>query len=200
MNPYGIQEVMTMSVNVKNVLLTGEPAIGKTTIILEVLKELNINAGGFFTHEIRSGKTRKGFQLITLDGDQAVLAHSSKKSSYKVGKYGVDLKVMCDLAVPAMKKALDQSDLIIIDEIGKMECFSIEFRDMAQRCLDSNKPVLGSMQNFANPFINHLNNRDDIVRISVTEANRDSLPSNLVELVKRLLPPKRARKKKYRNR
>ena len=185
---------------VKNVLLTGEPAVGKTTIILEALKALNINAGGFFTHEIRSGKTRKGFQLITLDGEQAVLAHSSKKSSYKVGKYGVDLKVMCDLAVPAMKKALEENDLIVIDEIGKMECFSIEFRDMVTRCLDSKKPVLGSMQNFANPFINQLNNRDDIVRIQVTETNRDMLPGNLAELIKRLLPHKDSSRKKRRNR
>jgi len=191
---------MTMNKIVKNVLLTGEPAVGKTTIILEALKALNINAGGFFTHEIRSGKTRKGFQLITLDGEQAVLAHSSKKSSYKVGKYGVDLKVMCDLAVPAMKKALEENDLIVIDEIGKMECFSIEFRDMVTRCLDSKKPVLGSMQNFANPFINQLNNRDDIVRIQVTETNRDMLPGNLAELIKRLLPHKDSSRKKRRNR
>ncbi|MBN1355286.1 NTPase [bacterium] len=180
---------------ITNVLLTGEPGVGKTTLIHKVLELLHLNAGGFYTQEIKSGKTRKGFQLITLDGRQSVLAHVNKKSSYKVGKYGVDLNVMTDLAVPTLKEALEKSDLIVIDEIGKMECFSIEFRDIVARALDSGKPVFGSMQNFASPFINAIANRSDIVRVTVTEQNRDQLLSNIVELIRRILPEQKITRK-----
>ncbi|MBN1552119.1 NTPase [bacterium] len=188
-----------MTQKFKNVLLTGEPGIGKTTVIQAVLADFNLDAGGFFTQEIRSGKTRKGFQLITLDGQQAILAHINKKSSYKVGKYGVDLNVMADIAVPAIKKALQNCDLVLIDEIGKMECFCIEFRDMVMRCLDGPKPLFGSIQNFASPFINAITNRDDIVRIMVTEENRNHLPGNIIELFRRIIPSKPSKnpKKKF---
>ena len=178
----------------KNILLTGEPGVGKTTVIQNILAELTVAAGGFFTQEIKTGKTRKGFELITLDGNQAVLAHSSQKSTYKVGKYGVDLNVLNDVAVPSLKQALASKELIIIDEIGKMECFSMEFRDMVTRCLDSDKPVLGSIQNFASPFINTITNRDDIVRITVTLDNRNQLVEKIIELFKRIIPEKPGKK------
>ncbi|HPQ39598.1 MAG TPA: NTPase [bacterium] len=188
-----------MSTAIKNFLLTGEPGVGKTTIIMEILGELSVQAGGFFTQEIKSGKTRKGFQLITLDGQQAVLASLTKKSTYKVGKYAVDLDVMTDVAVPALAKALQSSDLIVIDEIGKMECFSKEFRDMVIRCLDSNTPVLGTIQNFASPFINTITNRSDLVMINVDAANRDDMPVNMQVLMEEILKTRKAGDPKRRS-
>ena len=183
-----------MAGTINNVLLTGEPGVGKTTIIMKVVEALHIQFGGFFTQEIRSGKTRKGYELITLSGDRAILAHAGKKSSYKVGRYGVDLKVLTELAVPELKRALSKCDAVLIDEIGKMECYSMEFRDLVQRCLDAPKPVFGSMQNIANPFINTLNNRTDIVFINVTESNRDALPENIMEVLRRITPKKTNKK------
>ncbi|MBN1296504.1 AAA family ATPase [bacterium] len=175
-----------------NFLLTGESGVGKTTIIMEVLGELNVRAGGFFTQEIKSGKTQKGFQLVTLDGQQAVLASLTKKSTYKVGKFAVDIDVMTQLAVPALVQALGASDLIVIDEIGKMECFSKEFRDIVTRCLDSDTPVLGTIQNFASPFINTITNRPDVVMITIDTANRDDMPVNLQVLMEEILKGKKA--------
>jgi nucleoside-triphosphatase len=183
-----------MAAKLKNIFLVGESGVGKTTILQKVLSELHLNAGGFFTQEIQAGKTHKGYELLTLNGEQGVLAHTNQKSTYKVGKFGVDLKVMTDIAIPSLKDALEHKDLILIDEIGKMECFSSEFRDMVSRCIDSPKPVLGSMQNFASPLINTLTNRDDIVRITVTQANRDQLPGKIAELFKHLIPSKSIKK------
>lgn len=183
-----------MSGKFKNIFLTGEPGVGKTAIILKVLADLAFKAGGFYTQEIKSGKTCKGYDLVTLDGKQGIVAHINHKSTYKVGKYGVDLSVLNEVAVPALKRSLENDDILVIDEIGKMECFSLEFRDMAVRCLDSSKPVLGTIQNFASPFINLITNRDDIVRITVTEQNRDQLVSKIIELFKHLMPSKAVKK------
>jgi nucleoside-triphosphatase len=177
-----------MNPKITNFLLTGDPGIGKTTIIKDVLMHLNVNAQGFITQEIRSGKTRKGFQLATLDDRQAVLAHVSKKSTYKVSNYGVDIEVMTQLAVPSLIDALQSADLIVIDEIGKMECFSKEFRDCVLRCLDSPKPVLGTIQTFSSPFINTVTNRDDAVIIPVDLSNRETMAENIYMLLAELFP------------
>jgi len=187
-----------MSAAISNFLLTGEPGVGKTTIIMEVLGELNVRAGGFFTQEIKSGKTRKGFQLITLDGQQAVLASVTKKSTYKVGKYAVDLDVMTDVGVPALVDAMKSADLIVIDEIGKMECFSKEFRDVTIRCLGADTPVLGTIQNFASPFINQITNRPDIAIINVDKNNRDDMPVNLLVLMEELFKTRKAAQSRRR--
>lgn len=174
----------------KNILLTGEPGVGKTTIIKAVLKMLPVAAQGFYTEEITAGKTRKGFHLISTSGEQLVIAHVNKKSTYRVGKYGVDVKLFEEAGVPLLEKALkDRAPLIVIDEIGKMECYSKNFRDQTLRCLDSPIPVLGTIQNFASPVINTILNREDVVVISVTMENRDLLPLKIAELLKRLLKP-----------
>lgn len=181
-----------MSSNITNFLLSGEPGTGKTTIIMNVLRELDkkLKTGGFVTQEIRSGKTRKGFQLLTLDGRQAVLAALNKKSTYKVGNYGIDIDVMTDLAVPSLVAALESADLIVIDEIGKMECYSKEFRDITLRCIESPKPVLGTIQTFASPFINILTNREDVVVIPVDISNRNDMAVNILVLMEELFQGK----------
>ena len=88
-----------MSTTITNFLLTGDSGVGKTAILLDVLEELdkNVKAGGFVTRAIRSGKAGKGVQLTTLDGKQAVLAGLNKKSTYKIGNYGIDMDVMNNL-------------------------------------------------------------------------------------------------------
>ncbi|MCD4653802.1 nucleoside-triphosphatase [bacterium] len=189
-----------MSEQFKNFLLTGEPGVGKTSIIKEVLAELDFKAAGFYSQEMKSGKARKGLQLITLDGQQAVLASINKKSTYKVGKYCVDLDVINDIAVPSLHAALSESELIVIDGIGKMETFSKKFREMTNRCLDSDIPVIGTLQNFASPFINSVTNRNDVVIIVVDGGNREDMPVNLVVLLEEMLKKRRAAAKKTKRR
>jgi nucleoside-triphosphatase len=60
----------------KNLLLTGLPGVGKTTVVRKVLNLLppNFKAGGFFTEEVREGGERMGFQIVTTDGQRAWLA------------------------------------------------------------------------------------------------------------------------------
>jgi nucleoside-triphosphatase len=73
----------------QTLILTGRPGIGKTTIIKAVIAQLGDRAGGFYTEEILGPGGRKGFRLITLDGQSAVIAHVDFKSRSQVGRYGV---------------------------------------------------------------------------------------------------------------
>ena len=78
-------------------LLTGSPGTGKTTLIRQAIAKSKVNAGGFYTEELRSNRIRQGFKIVTLDGQEAVLAHIEISSPYRVSKYGVDVEALEDI-------------------------------------------------------------------------------------------------------
>jgi len=43
-----------------NILLTGRPGVGKTTLIKRLVDSVPISKDGFYTKEIRKGKERTG--------------------------------------------------------------------------------------------------------------------------------------------
>jgi len=82
--------------------------------------------------------------IDTFDGQKGVLAHVNCKSRFRVGRYGVQIETIGRIAVPALK-VISTDDVIIIDEIGKMECFSSLFRKAILELLDSPNPVLATI-------------------------------------------------------
>jgi len=170
-----------------NVLLTGRPGIGKTTIIRKALAALGLRSGGFYTQELRGPKGRVGFSLNSLDGRSGILAHVDCDSPHRVSRYGVNVPDMLAIGVPALNEALAGSELIVADEIGRMEIFCPEFCEAIVRCLDSPKPLLGTLQARRDPFINQIRSREDVELVEVTNDNRDALPDIVVAKVRELL-------------
>jgi len=159
----------------KNILLTGRPGVGKTTLIKKVLRKLSLNVGGFHTGEIRERGVRVGFELITLSGRRGILAHKNIRSPHRVGKYGVNLKDLDELGVVELWRAIQEEELVVIDEIGKMELFSDRFKKAVMAALDSEKPVLGTIMQKSSPFADSIKRRPDVEVIEVTEGNREEL-------------------------
>ena len=117
-------------------VITGKPSVGKTSVIKKIIPLLGTSAGGFFTEEIRVMDRRMGFRIVTLDGEEGIMAHVDFNSNYKVGKYRVDLDSFEKVAIPALEKAVMDKSIIVIDEIGKMELFSTKFRELVCNILD----------------------------------------------------------------
>lgn len=156
----------------RNVLFTGPPGCGKSTLIEKIVKRSRSPKTGFFTKEIMEKGHRVGFALKTLEGKQGVLAHKDIESPFRVGKYGVNVDDIDRIAVPSMIP--DKEDqMVVIDEIGKMECFSIPFMMTLVQVLESNNPVLGSIALKGGPFIVQIKKRNDVHLILITEKNRD---------------------------
>jgi len=164
----------------KNVLVTGPPGIGKTTIIEKLLRGLGLPTAGFFTREIREHGKRVGFSIVTCDNREGVLAHVNIKSAHRVGRYGINLEVLDRLAVPSMIPETSKH-VIVIDEIGKMECLSNLFLDAVVRALDSENRVIGSVSMKGESFIQDVKARPDVLLVKVSEKNRDTLVPFLLE-------------------
>ena len=157
----------------KNVyLLTGPPGSGKTSLVKAAVASIKSRACGFYTEEIRNEQgTRLGFRLVTLDGKDGVLAHVKNKGTNRVSRYGVDLGVLEDLGVTAIEQAIDICDVVVIDEIGKMELFSEKFKEAVLRAIGSGKKVLGTIGFVPNPFADNIKRRPDVELIPVTRTN-----------------------------
>lgn len=166
-----------------NILIEGEPGIGKTTVIERVLAALGPGAAGFTTGEIRSGGKRTGFRISSLDGREGILAQVESTGRPRVGKYVVDLSDLESIGVAALERGLVSARLIVIDEIGKMELFSGRFRQITLECLDSPTPLLATIRLKPDSFTDAIKSRADVTLVRVTRENRDELPEKLMSMI-----------------
>ena len=165
-------------------LLTGAPGTGKTSLIKQVVAGMKGKAGGFYTEEIRTQGARQGFRLVTLDGQDTILAHVNTDSQYRVGKYGVDIDSLDRVGAPALRKAAEQCELVVIDEIGKMELFSASFREAVSEMIDSGKRILGTIMLKPHPWADAIKRKPQVSVIEVTRTNYQQVLEELLRWLK----------------
>ena len=169
----------------RTLLLTGHPGVGKTTVIQQVAAVLGPRAGGFYTEEISGPGGRKGFRLVTLDGREAVMAHVDIRTRHRVGRYGVDVATLDSVGVAAIRKAIDSRDAaaVVIDEIGKMEMFSGEFRGAVLKAMSSSKIVVATVMQKNHDWVSALKAMPQVTVWEITEANRDAMPGRVMQWI-----------------
>ena len=173
----------------KNYLITGYPGIGKTTIIGKASRALmKYRPAGFFTSEIRQEGRRTGFELRSLNGKKMmVLSHINIESPYIIGKYRVDL-VAFEQYVESFSISENRGNLVIIDEVGKMECLSEKFIGLIRSLLDADETVLlASVALRGGGFISQIKKRNDVMIYEMTLKNRDSLFQKIIQDVENAL-------------
>ena len=167
--------------NKKNIFLTGAPSSGKTTVIEKIIEKLGHPANGFYTEEERVDGKRVGFLMKTLDGRKGYLAHQDIKSDFHIRRYGVSIDNIEHIAVPSITPV--KNHVIILDEIGKMECFSKTFKQAAVNVLDAPNIVIGTITFGGDTFILEVKKREDIEIHEVTVDNRDLLPDLILRQI-----------------
>ena len=163
-----------------NLIITGPPGIGKSTfirVVCDALGERKI--AGFSTREIRQDGERQGFELVGLDGQTALLSHVDVKSPFRVGKYGVDIEGF-ERFLKTIRFLEPSIEVVVIDEIGKMECFSALFRRITQSVLTSDKKVLATVAYRGGGFVAEVKERWDVHLRTLTWENRDHLLPEII--------------------
>ncbi|MGC8663482.1 MAG: NTPase [Thermoplasmata archaeon] len=167
--------------------ISGLPGVGKTTTLLKTIEllEKEYTVGGIITEEVLEGKNRIGFTIMDWSTKKkSLFASKNIQSRYRIGKYGIDTKVLDDLGVNALESAKEK-DIIIIDEIGKMELESKKLSEKIKEILDMEKNIIMTLNKKSrNPILQDIRRMDDVRILEVTPVNRNILPFKILGIIK----------------
>jgi nucleoside-triphosphatase len=169
--------------------ITGLPGAGKTYCLLKVIEMLEgdgLKVGGMITEPIVKRNRREGFYVMDwATKEKRVFASREITSKTMVGRYGVDISALEEVGVNALRSATANADVIVIDEVGKMEVESPNFVQTVKDALDADKPLLLTLHKKSrNPLLQDIRRRDDVRILEVTMVNRNLLPYKIVKLMK----------------
>jgi nucleoside-triphosphatase len=154
--------------------------VGKTTVLAAVARQLRgRRLGGFLTEEIRVDRQRLGFVLVPFQGERRTMAHRDFSSPHRVGRYGVDVEMIDEIAELVLGPRAD-AELFLVDEIGKMECFSRPFVEAIVRLLDAPRPLIVTVARQGPGLITEVKQRIDVELWQVTTTNRQRMPDQII--------------------
>ncbi len=179
----------------RKVFITGTPRTGKTTLVSEIIKwanEKGVTVGGIITPEIKKGNTRIGFKVIdVLTKKEGIFAYTRIKKGLKFGKYKVDIETFEEISLPAIQESLKKAEIIVIDEIGKMELLSEKFRNMLSKLLTERMNIAGERILIATvhrTLKNEFSGLGDMIWL--TKENRKTVYLKILDILKKITKKK----------
>lgn len=174
----------------KNVLITAEPHVGKSTLLSKVISSIE-RKKGFYAREIRKGTERIGFEFVTnrhAKNEAYPLASVGQgKLMLQVGKYTVTPEHLDTYCAWSLNLSISEKDFLYIDEIGQMQLLSKLFPAYVRKCLDSEATVIATISKvFEHDFIQEIKKRDDIILIELTKDNRNEMEAQIHGLISKI--------------
>ncbi len=166
------------------IVLTGHPGSGKTTSVRGVVERLrgHVPMTGFITEELREDGRRVGFQGVTLDGRSFPLAHLRTGGPLRVGPYGVDLAGLESIGLDALTPR-EPGALVVLDEIGKMECLSEAFKTRVSQLLEGDTPLIATVAAVGVGFVKRVRNMSRAKHFTMTRGQSEGMAGEIARMV-----------------
>tara|TARA_B100000287_G_scaffold63658_1_gene55262 strand:+ start:1439 stop:1963 length:525 start_codon:yes stop_codon:yes gene_type:complete len=141
---------------------------------------------GMRTEPLIEDGERKGYRCIDIvTGEEAIMAHKDIDTRTRVFGFGIDKETMNTVAIPAIRTAMDEAEVIVIDEIGKFSVESEEFVEIVREALELDKPTVMTLaKKSRHPLLQDIRRRDDARILEVTPVNRALLPYKIHKLMR----------------
>lgn len=168
----------------KHIFLTGDVQSGKSTVVEKVLAKLDMTVGGF-----RSGSGPERYE----DERRLYLWDAAGEPVYDethcVAQITQDKRLAFSdrfnaLGCEILRHARETADLILMDECGFLERDASEFQAEVLETLNGSIPVFGVVRLRSNGWTDSIRNHPNVTLIAVTRENRDSLPMQIINLLK----------------
>lgn len=167
-------------------LLTGDPRVGKTTLIKKLVHDLpSSQVGGFYTEEIQENGERRGFAIVTLEGEKCTFSHADiTDTEFKLQgsrfTYGIRVECLEKTGVAEIDRLIKTpKGVIVLDEIGKMQMFSENFKAAVIKLLETDVLVLGTIVKASLPWTDQLKADSRVSVYELTIKNRDEIEAEL---------------------
>lgn len=173
----------------KNILITGKPRSGKSTLLRKVVGTMNQKIG-FVTNEVRVNGERIGFEIETSKKERAIFSDARFETPYKISRYFVNLQNL-ETLLPSIS-VFGERDLLYIDEIGQMQLLSENFKKFVLQYLNAPNTCLATISSiFEDNFTKLIKERKDVILIALSEGNLKEKELFLIQLMQKIEKAKR---------
>ena len=174
----------------QEILITGPPRCGKSTLISKLIEYYTIKKNytiyGFLTPEVKKSGNRIGFDIVDIfSGDRSQLARVGDfKTKFKLGKYSIFIDEFENYLETTLLLEKKKVDLIIIDEIGKIELFSKKFQDFIKRIFSLDIAILATIGLKLKHLIkNYLLNLPTVQLLNLNRQNFQTILQKVIFLI-----------------
>jgi nucleoside-triphosphatase len=184
--------------------ITGLPRAGKSAVLQKVVDmivderkkekrarndEVGANkpiVGGMKTRTILEDGQRVGFECVDIvTGESAVMAHRNIDSRHRILGFGIDPTALDKIGVNAIRRTMEECEVVVVDEIGKFSVESEEFVEIVREALEEDMPTILTLHKKSrHPLLQDIRRRDDARILEVTPVNRALLPYKIHKLVR----------------
>lgn len=182
---------MAYNKTIKNIFLTGRHKIGKSHLIHRILENFPLaSIGGFLTEPVYNSESRAdSYQLRYYNQAVPGWVFASKSWYFfpQYAHFGVDYTIFDVYGKLILEDALQNHQIIVMDELGFMEENAFIFQEKVFQCLDAEVLVFGVIKPVSNNFLQKIRERSDVVIIELTPDNQENIYQILVDDIQRLL-------------
>ena len=155
------------------------------TKIMDILIHDGKIVHGVLVNEITEQGKLKGYSILDIYSKRRVVfAEQGLVSRVKIDKLGVDTRLLEEILIPSLQKAREVADIIVIDEIGKLENTTKNIQKEILETLNYTKPLIVTLHKKSrNPVLQEIRSLEGVRVFDITPINRNILPFKVLRVL-----------------